>query len=151
MQAQVDGRTQTTGDLADSHVDAGVVRHLALFTVFAAVFALAVGILSVIGLIFAVPVLKSVVPGQPVIKMNAAVSLALCGVALWLVRRRDGQTQHRRFAIRMITGLVTVIGLVSLTEHLTGWSLGIDQALFREPLADVFPAGRSGLMAPITA
>src|SRR5208337_4030797 len=47
--------------------------------------------------------------------------------------------------------IVALVGLLSVTERLAGWNLGIDQLLFREPAADAFFSVRPGLMAPITA
>ena len=43
------------------------------------------------------------------------------------------------------------MGLLSLTEHVVGWDLGIDQLLFQETAADAIGSLRPGLMAPITA
>ncbi|MGD1096116.1 MAG: PAS domain S-box protein [Bryobacteraceae bacterium] len=133
--------------------DPRVVRHLSLFVGFASLFSLAVGLLSVVGLTFGIASLKSIVPGQPVIKMNAAVCLALLGLSLWLLHENDRQPLRR---IRKLGGLLmagtgALVSLLTLIEYVTGWNLGIDQLLLREPLADVFFRVRPGLMAPITA
>jgi phosphoserine phosphatase RsbU/P len=131
--------------------DSRVVRHLNLFVVFASLFSFVIGVLSVIGLTLRVGVLKSVLPGRPVIKMNAAVCLILLGVALWL-GRRDAQKQGARtFWRRLLAGVVALVGMLAIAEHLTGWDLGIDQLLFRERAADVFIGVHPGLIALITA
>lgn len=75
--------------------DPRVVRHLRLFAGFAGLFAVVVGLISVLGLTFRVVLLKSIFPGQPVIKVNAAVCLALLGLSLW---GRAEETLHRREA-----------------------------------------------------
>ena len=67
--------------------DPRVVRHLSLLTGFASLFCFATGLLSLAGIIFRIAVLKSIIPGHPVIKMNAAVCLILLGLSLWLVRK----------------------------------------------------------------
>ncbi|MBZ5607276.1 MAG: PAS domain S-box protein [Acidobacteriia bacterium] len=141
------------GKVLGAQPDPRVVRHLGLFVGFASLFSFAVGLLSLLGLTLRLAVLKSIIPGQPVIKMNATVCLALLGLSLWLLRK-DG---HQRVArIRKLCGLwmaaiVALVGLLGLTEHLGGWNLGIDQLLFREPVADAFFSVRPGLIAPITA
>src|SRR5271157_4741725 len=133
--------------------DPRVVTYLGLFVSFASLFSVAVGLLSLVGLTFRIAVLKSIIPGQPVVKMNAAVCLALLGVSLWLLRKEDHQPFPRtRKLCGLLTAAITAfVGLLSLTEHMTGWNLGIDRLLFREPVADVFFGGRPGLIAPITA
>lgn len=131
--------------------DARVVRHLSVFVVFASLVSMAIGLLSVIGLKLDIAVLKSAIPGRPVIKMNAAICLALLGLSLWLVRIPDLGGSAKKRAAQIMAGITLLVGLSNLIEHLTGWSIGIDQLLFREPAADAFFSGRPGLLAPITA
>ncbi len=139
------------GKFQGARPDPRVVRHLGLFTAFASLFSLAVGFLSLVGLAFHSALLKGILPGQPVIKVNAAVCLALLGLSLWLVR--EGKQQARRSTIlgRLFAAAAALIGLLSVAEHVTGWNLGIDQLLFHEPAADAFFSVRPGLIAPITA
>ncbi len=141
------------GKTLDMRPDPRVVRHLNLFVSFAGLFAVAVGLLSVVGLKFRIAILKSIIPGQPVIEMNAAVCLVLFGLSLWLLRKTDHEFSSRakRLFGQIIAGIGALVGLLSLTEHLFGWNLGIDQLLFREPAADAFVSVRPGLIAPITA
>lgn len=130
--------------------DPRVVRHLNLFVRFACLFSVLVGALSILGLTLHVELLKSVVPGRPVIKMNAAVCLILLGVSFWLLRKRD-LPHYLQIAGRVIAIIVALAGFVVSTEYVLGRSLGIDELLFREPAADVFFSRRPGLIAPITA
>lgn len=131
--------------------DHRVIRHLSLFVRFASLFSVAVGLLSLAGLILRIAVLQSVIPGQPVIKMNTAVCLILLGAGLWLARKAGDRSRIRVRCVQLIGGISAAIGLLSVTEHLFGWDLGIDQLLFREPAQDAFFSGRPGLMAPVTA
>ena len=134
--------------------DPDVVRSLNRFVAFASVFSIAVGLLSLIGWMFGIVVLKSVIPGQVVIKPNAAIALALCGWSLWLLRSRDTQTPQaiRKLAGQVLASVVALVGLLSLSEHLVGWDLGIDQLFFLdENPFEAFGSLRPGLMAPITA
>jgi hypothetical protein len=126
------------------------VRHLGLFAGFAGLFSTAVGLLSLVGLTLRIAVLKSAIPGQPVIKFNAAVCLVLFGFSLWLLRRRP-VSRIGKLCGQLMAAIAASVGLLSLAEHLTGWDLGIDQLLFREPVADAFFGARPGLIAPITA
>ena len=133
--------------------DPRVVKHLGLFVGFASLLSVAVGILSLAGLTFRITVLKSLIPGQPVIKFNAAVCLTLLGLSLWLLRESDHRLvlKARKLWGQSMAAFTAIVGLLSFTEHLTGWNLGIDQLLFREPAADAFYSARPGLIAPITA
>ena len=112
--------------------DAGVVRGLDRFVSAASMFSVAVGLLALIGWVLDIAVLKSVIPGQVVIKPNAAVTLVLCGCSLWLLRGRDAQPPQgiRKVAGQALASLVALVGLLTLSEHLIGWNLGTDQLLF---------------------
>ncbi|HLH30583.1 MAG TPA: PAS domain-containing protein, partial [Terriglobia bacterium] len=132
--------------------DPRVVRHLSLFTGVASVFCLAVGLLSVLGLIFGNVVLKSMIPGDPVIRMNAAVCLILLGISFW-IKRSDPErhSSFKRLFSQIVAGVVAAIGLLTLAEFLFGWNLGIDEILYHEPPSDTFIGYRPGQMAPLTA
>jgi sigma-B regulation protein RsbU (phosphoserine phosphatase) len=142
-----------TGKAVSPQQDPRVVRHLSLFVGFASWFAIAVGLLSLVGLTLHFDALKSILPGQPVIKINAAICLLLLALSLWLLRKGGNQPLQRigKLSSLLMAGVVALVGLLSLTEHITGWNLRIDQLLFREPAADAFFSARPGLIAPITA
>ncbi|MGA2881091.1 MAG: SpoIIE family protein phosphatase [Bryobacteraceae bacterium] len=139
------------GEFQGGRPDPRVVRHLSLFTAFASLFSFAVGFLSLVGLVFHSALLKGILPGHPVIKMNAAVCLALLGLSLWLLREGKQQARRSRIFGRLFAAAAALIGLLGVAEHITGWNLGIDQLLFHEPAADAFFSMRPGLVAPITA
>jgi PAS domain S-box-containing protein len=144
----------SAGRAPDTLPDPDVVRRLNRFVAFASLFSIAVGVASLTGWMFGIAILKSVIPGQVIIKPNAAVALVLCGASLWLLRSRDAQIPRgtRKLAGQMLAGMVALVGLLSISEHLVGWDLGIDQALFvDENPFEAFGNVRPGLMAPITA
>jgi signal transduction histidine kinase/ActR/RegA family two-component response regulator len=65
------------------------------------------------------------------IKANTAVCLVLLGAALILLsweRRRPFST----WVGRACAAIPAAVGIATLSQHLFGWDLGIDQALFRE-------------------
>ncbi len=134
--------------------DARVVRGLQRFVSMASVFSVVIGLLALIGWTFGIAVLKSVIPGQVVIKPNAAVTLVLCGGSLWLLRSRDAHPSRgiRKLAGQGLASVAALVGLLSLSEHLVGWDLGLDQLFFldQNPF-EAFGSLRPGLMAPITA
>jgi PAS domain S-box-containing protein len=138
----------------DAAPDPDILRVLQGFISFAVLFAIAAGLLGVLGWLLGIAVFKSVIPGGVIIKPNAAVALVLCGSSLWLLRSAAGKPPEgtRRTAGRALASMVAAIGLLSLSEHLVGWDLGIDQILFRDPDPwEAFGSVRRGLMAPLTA
>ena len=139
------------GKPGEAMPDPRVLRHLKFFVSFATCLSVAVGLLSIVGLAFQIAVLKSVIPGQPVIKVNTAVCLVLAGLCLWIAREADRRSQVTRVCGQTMAALVALVGFAGVTEHLFRWNLGIDQLLFLEPSADAFFSARPGLIAPITA
>jgi PAS domain S-box-containing protein len=134
--------------------DPDVVRALDRFVVLASAFSIGVGVLSLLGWILGIGVLKSVIPGGVIIKPNAAIALVLCSMSLWLLRSRGASLPSgigKRVG-RTLSAFVAVVGLLSLSEHLFGWDLSIDQIFFLDDDPwEAFGSTRPGLMAPITA
>jgi diguanylate cyclase (GGDEF)-like protein/PAS domain S-box-containing protein len=107
-----------------------------------------VGTLVLLGWLFDVPLLKSVVPRAINMKPNAAVSFVLLGSGLAAIAW-PGQGRRRRLVGRALCVAAAVIGLLTVLEYVTGHDLGIDQILFGGKLAD--QGGAPGRMAPLTA
>src|SRR5581483_3378322 len=61
------------GRPTEARPDPTLVRLQDLFAAFSSLSAATVGLLSIVGLTFNIAVLKSTLPGHPVVKMNAAV------------------------------------------------------------------------------
>ena len=134
--------------------DPGVVRGLNRFVSFTSLFSVAVGLLGLIGWTFGIAVLKSVIPGQVIIKPNAAVCLVLIGLSLWLLRKKDDRPfpSLKKLGGQLLATIVALVGLLCLTEHIFGWDWGIDQLLFLDENPwEAFGSVRPGLIAPITA
>ena len=66
--------------------------------------------------------------GSITMKTNAAIGLLLCGFALWSFGRIPA------VATAVLGTLAAAVGGLTLAEHIFGWDLGIDQALFSEPV-----------------
>jgi PAS domain S-box-containing protein len=143
----------SAGQPARAMSDPDVVRGLRRFVSLTSVVSAAVGVLGLAGWMLHIPALKSVIPGQVVIKPNAAVCLVLIGLSLWLMRKEDDQPVPgaRKRGGQLLAAVAATMGLLSLTEHVVGWDLGIDELLFQQTAADAIGSLRPGLMAPITA
>ena len=113
------------------------------------------GGMVLIGWVFDIAVLKSILPGWVSMKANTAVCFILIGIALWLIARPPAASNPRRSTFfsrfaRFCGLLAGLIGLLTLGEYVFGWNLGIDQWLFREPPGTV-GTSHPGRMAPETA
>lgn len=106
------------------------------------------GGLVLLGWVFDVTRLKSVLPGLVTMKPNTAAGLVLAGVALAALAEPRSRTLRR--AAQVCAALVIVLGLLTLAEHLLGWDLGIDQLLFPHALGTVGTSAPAR-MAPNTA
>ncbi|MCI0528611.1 MAG: PAS domain S-box protein [Nitrospira sp.] len=95
-----------------------------------------VGGLVLLGWLFDIGILKTVLPGLVEMKINTALGLILSGVSLWLLQR-DRVSRRRRLIAQAGALIVTLMGLLTLSEHLLGWTLGIDQPLFKDSLGVV--------------
>ena len=93
------------------------------------VLVMCIGLLVLAGWLLDIHRLKSVMGGVTM-KSNAAACLLLAGLSLWLLQGRTSGA--RRGPGWLLAGIVTVVGALTLGEHLVGWDLGIDQILFRE-------------------
>ena len=77
-----------------------------------------------------------VMPQVPVstiiMKTNAGLGLLVAGVALILVATPHAGARRWRGA-QICAAFVLLLGLATLSEHIVGWDLGIDQLLATEP------------------
>ena len=96
----------------------------------AAVLAIGVGSMVLVGWWFDIGLLKSLHPGWVSMKANAALGFLMVGLALWLTQRPPSPAQT---AIgRACAGLAALLGALTLIEYTFGWNLGLDQLLFHE-------------------
>lgn len=99
------------------------------------------------GWIFNLEFLTSIAPGLATMKVNSAIGFILSGISLWVLANENSQALYRRIAY--ICGLiVTLLGLLTLGEYLTGTNFGIDQLIFKDNAQDILFPGR---MSPTTA
>ncbi|MEG4205403.1 PAS domain S-box protein [Microcoleus sp. Pol7_A1] len=118
-------------------------KHISQLT---SVFVIAIGCVVLLGWQFDISLLKSGFPGMTsTMKANTALCFLLAGVSLRLLQYQRLTRLHYRVA-QGTAGLVIVIGLLTLSEYLFGWHLGIDEWLFRDVASSVAPyPGRMGV------
>ncbi len=90
-----------------------------------------VGLASLAGWALGNEPLKSFLSPGITMKTNAAIGLAFCGLSL-LLQLWEPVSRPRRLAARLLAVLVVGLGVLTLSEHIVGWNLGIDERLFRE-------------------
>jgi signal transduction histidine kinase len=107
-----------------SAVDRGENRAAARVSVAAGLGVAAVGAFVLCGWALNVETFKTIY-GPITMKTNMAIGLLLCGVSLAVVRQSPRVAGFCAVAAGLIGGL-------TLSQHLVGWNLGIDELLFTE-------------------
>src|ERR1700691_5947512 len=85
-----------------------------------------VGAAVLCGWIFDIPQLTRLLPGLAFMKINTACALLFASVALWLLHTQQQSSPWVRVA-RCLAILMVTLGGLTLSEHLFGLELGIDQ------------------------
>jgi signal transduction histidine kinase/ActR/RegA family two-component response regulator len=111
-----------------------------------AVLLLVLGTLVLLGWIWNIETLTTVLPGRITMKPNTAIGFLLLGVPLLLLAGPKTPRSVRLCCAASAT-LVIVVGLLTLSEYLFRVDLRIDQLLF----TDLLPSPYPGRMAHITA
>ncbi len=109
--------------------DPVLVNRFRRFSHAAAAIAAAVGALVLLGWIFDLPVIKSVLPGQATMKPNTALAFLLMGLSLGALSASDPSKLRARTG-EIAAGLTGSIGLATLLQYSLGWDLAIDRLLF---------------------
>ena len=102
----------------------------------------AAAILVLVGWFMDIPELTSLYLPGPTLKTNAALALT-CGAVANLLLISCSDTQRGcRLASYLLAAVPAIMGALTLSEHVIGWDLGIDQLLATEP------AGALATMSP---
>ncbi len=107
-----------------------------------------VGFLVLMGWLFDIPALKSILPSLATMKANTALAFALAGISLWLASAKH-ENQWIALIAKACAALTVLIGLFSLSEYIFGRDFGIDQLLFKDALTP--ESAYPGRMSPVTA
>lgn len=105
------------------------------------------GFLVLLGWLFDIDFLKSVLPNFPSMKVNTALCFIASGLALWLLcdERPPPYVYH---LIQSCLMLMLLLAMLTLTQYIWGWQLGIDEWLF--PDTDTPSANFPGRMSTAT-
>ena len=128
-------------------------RQLALLRTLSTTFAsltFSIGFAALLGWIFNVDVLKRIHPSLVNMKANTAICLMLVSTAVLLLQDTSASTIKRRIS-QGFAVIVALVGLITLSQHIFGWDVGLDQLLFhesREEAGQSFP-GRMGVAASL--
>ncbi|MCX6983278.1 MAG: hypothetical protein NT118_00815 [Lentisphaerae bacterium] len=112
-------------------------------------FTMAAGLLVLIGWLFDIPSLKSVLPWFVTMKANTAAGFVLAGLSLTLFARANPSALGLRLS-QIFACVTALLGFLTVCQYLFDLNLGIDQLLFREPANAVGPLA-PGQMALNTA
>jgi signal transduction histidine kinase/CheY-like chemotaxis protein len=105
------------------------------------------GVLVMIGWLFGIEPLKSIVPGLSTMKFNTALCFVLVGSGL--ARAPQPQRFVRRSAAARGAVLIA-IGALTLAEYVSGRNIGIDELVVRDT-GTLVGSGYPGRMSPLTA
>ncbi|HEY9664112.1 MAG TPA: hypothetical protein V6C65_37150, partial [Allocoleopsis sp.] len=112
-------------------------------------FVIGMGILVLLGWQLEIELLQlGFLKGPITMKANTALCFVLSGIVLALLQ--FGSTRRDRYLARGGAGLTLGLGLLTLSQYLWGWDLGIDQWLFHDP-APISQTPYPGRMAQNTA
>jgi signal transduction histidine kinase/ActR/RegA family two-component response regulator len=107
---------------------------------------LILGILVLLGWLWKIALLTAFFPGPITMKPNTAIGFVFLGLALFLLTRYSKARSTQLWCAASAT-VVILVGLVTLSEYLFHFDLGIDQFLFKDVVQSTYP----GRMAHITA
>jgi PAS domain S-box-containing protein len=110
---------------------------------------LAIGCAVILGWLFNLPVLKTVLPGLVSMKANTALGFIFGGATLWLWHRYPEPNVPQRRWMQGCAALVFLIGFLTLIEYIFNTNLGIDQLLFQD--LDAIGTNSPGRMGANTA
>jgi signal transduction histidine kinase len=118
-----------------------------------------IGVIALIGWMFDITALKSVVSGLPNMMPNTAIAFILSGVSLLLLQepamslRGEDEAiseQNKKKLIAQICAIIAlIIGILTLSEYIFRINLGIDQLVIKDTMTAEKPY--PGRMAPHTA
>ena len=117
-------------------VESRDIRNCWVFSHAVSVAAVLAGCLVLLGWALGITALTSVLPGLATMKPNTSLCFVLAGLSLWLIQIRPGEpaspSVRRIYAALVLSGIVALVGLLTLAEYLFHLNLGIDAILFHQ-------------------
>ena len=112
-------------------------------------FGILIGMVVITGWMRDIQVLKSILPNYVSMKFNSALCFVLISIALLLLNKYYHKGGHSLISILAIT--VLFIGILSISQELFGYYLGIDQIFFKDYDAIMASHPHPGRMSVLTA
>ncbi len=128
-------------------LSASNLRLIALFRTIskiAGAIAIFIGALVLVGWLTNSTALKSIFTGLATMKANTALAFILSGLSLLLLTGSGVGKRPLRIA-QILASTSALIGLLTLSEYLFNWNLGIDQLLFKDLAGGTSPPGRMAI------
>jgi len=110
---------------------ARILFFLRMFTKAASLIVVGIGLAVLSGWLLNIPLLKSFLPSLPAMRFNTALSLFLLGSSLRLLKNEETSLVKKRLG-QALAGLVLLLNLLTLSEYLFGWNLGIDEFFVKD-------------------
>src|SRR4029077_13862326 len=131
-------------------------RRLTTLSKVMALISAAVGFAVLFGWIFGVHTLITISPGFATMKANTALAFFLSGVALWSLNPAIPanapsplRVKRAKLLSQVCAVIIALIGLLTLSEFLFGWDLGIDNLIIRD--LHTLHTPHPGRMSPVSA
>ncbi len=107
---------------------------------------LVIGLATLIGWLFDYEILKRIHPSLVTMKANTSICLVLAAVSL-LLQQEEFTIGTRKTLAQLFAAVTALVGLLTASEYLFGWNLGIDQLLFHESIIEAGQSspGRMGI------
>ncbi len=118
------------------------------FSKAAAIITIVVSLLALVGWVFNIPVLKSILPQWPAIKFNATIGLLLSGITLYLLNKPSVSPTEKKLA-QLFASFILILGLLTLSQYLFGYNAGIDELFWKDDSVAATYPGRLSLLATI--
>src|SRR5260221_4766242 len=90
-----------------------------------------IGCLVLMGWMFDIPFLKSILPGLATMKANTALAFILTGLGLW-IGNDDQASQRQRRLVQLCALIVLGIGLLTFSEYVLRRGFVLDPLLFQD-------------------
>ncbi|MBD0328173.1 MAG: PAS domain-containing sensor histidine kinase, partial [Pyrinomonadaceae bacterium] len=112
------------------------------------IFVTLIGCGVLVGWLFEISILKSVLPQWVAMKPNTALGFVLSGLALNYIRSKE---KFKRQIAQGLALAIATLGLLTLSEYIIGWDLKIDHLLFTEPPGAIhtYSPGRMSVMIAV--
>jgi len=126
-----------------------ILSTLRSFAKAASIFCIVIGVTVMMGWVFNVGFLKSILPSLATMKANSALAFILCALSLWSLTDEKQPKSPIRFITWVCATSVVLIAILTLGEYLLDRNLGVDQFLFQDHTTP--KASFPGRMSPATA